>query len=332
MSKPKVTVLLPVYNGAAYLRESLTSILGQSFKDFTLLVIDDASTDSSLDVIRSFGDPRIQVVCNPHNLGLIGTLNKGLNLSTTEYIARMDQDDVSMPDRLAVQVDFLDSNKSVGVCGSWIEIFGIGNFVHQYPTEHDRIKAGLFLSNELAHPTVMLRRQAFLDHNLYYDERWSYVEDYELWQRASFCFEVRNIPHVLLRYRTSFDSMCRVYGKEQHAALQRLDKQNYFALGLTDQNELYSLPFRLRMSDYPLTLEWEMAAKQSIDRLIEANSRKHLYDEVQFSAILYDAYERIRQRRQSGSKIYRTIPPTLVRNVRALREKIEYKWKKIWES
>jgi len=133
MVEPKVTVLMPVYNGERYLNEAVDSILGQTFTDFEFLIIDDASTDKTPEILRSYDDPRIRVVTNEENLGLSKSLNKGLALARGEFIARMDADDVSYPYRLQVQHEFMTQHPGAGVIGSWAEyIDRKGEIVHRY--------------------------------------------------------------------------------------------------------------------------------------------------------------------------------------------------------
>jgi len=118
MKEPKVTVLMPVYNGEKYLNEAIDSILGQTFKDFKFLIINDGSTDGTADILKSYKDSRIKVTNNEKNIGLTKSLNKGLKMAKSEYIARMDADDISLPTRLQKQVEFMDSHPKVGVCGT----------------------------------------------------------------------------------------------------------------------------------------------------------------------------------------------------------------------
>ena len=111
---------MPVYNGERYLREAIDSILNQTFKDFEFLIINDGSTDLSVEIIESYADKRISLAHNGQNLGLITTLNRGFDLACGEYIARMDCDDISLPDRLEKQVVFMDNHPEIGICGSWV--------------------------------------------------------------------------------------------------------------------------------------------------------------------------------------------------------------------
>ncbi len=121
---PKVTVLMPVYNAEKYLKTAIESILKQTFSDFELLIINDGSTDGSEEIIRSFNDKRIRLFNNEQNLGIIKTLNKGLNLAKGEYIIRMDADDISLPDRLELQVKYMEENPGIGISGTQARIFG----------------------------------------------------------------------------------------------------------------------------------------------------------------------------------------------------------------
>ena len=123
ISFQKATVLMPVYNAEKYVAEAIDSILNQTFNDFEFLIINDGSTDNSLDIIKSYDDPRITIINNETNLGLSHTLNKGIELARGEYIIRMDADDISLSIRLEKQIEFMDSNQHIGICGSWIQTF-----------------------------------------------------------------------------------------------------------------------------------------------------------------------------------------------------------------
>jgi len=120
----RVTVLLPVYNGAEFLAETIDSVLNQTYADFDFLIINDASTDKSEEIILSFTDLRIQYLINEKNLGSIGSPQKGMDIIQTEYIARIDQDDLWQPTKLKKQIDLLDANPRIGLCGTSIELIG----------------------------------------------------------------------------------------------------------------------------------------------------------------------------------------------------------------
>lgn len=121
-SSPQVTVLLPVYNGEKYIAQAIESILNQSFRNFELRIIDDGSKDSSVKIVQSYSDPRIRIVKNPQNLGLVQTLNRGITLIKSEYLARMDADDIALPDRLEKQLLFMQARPEVGLLGGAIQL------------------------------------------------------------------------------------------------------------------------------------------------------------------------------------------------------------------
>lgn len=200
---PLVSVVMPVYNGERYLREAIDSILNQTYTNFEFIIINDGSTDKSEQIVLSYTDSRIRYLVNEKNLGICTALNKGLDASQGKYIARMDCDDISMPDRFQKQVHFLEKNTEVGIVGSDIIVFGdelddqYFDFVH----DKDGCKAGLIFNTCFAHPTVMFRRSILVENNLYYNVDYSGLEDFELWWRMSQYTELINIKEPLLRYR-----------------------------------------------------------------------------------------------------------------------------------
>lgn len=228
---PKVTVLMPVYNGEKYLREAIESILSQTFRDFEFLIINDGSTDNSVKIIESYDDPRIRLVNNESNLKLVVTLNKGLLLSRGEYIARMDADDISFPERLELQVKFMDNQTKVGICGTWIETIGDDSgIIIKYPTDSKIIQSRLLFDSPLAHPSVIFRKIFLERFVLKYDVNDLYAEDWSMWQKCSFIFPISNIPKVLLKYRISEQSMSRSNADKQLKVIKTIHEKNLQAL------------------------------------------------------------------------------------------------------
>lgn len=158
---PKVTVFVPVYNREAYIGAAIESILGQSFSHFEILLVDDGSTDRSVEVLRSYDDPRLRVVCHEHNLGIPQTRNRGLELAQGEYIALLDSDDIAQPDRLQHQVAFLDRHPDIVQVGGWVRrVDATGRLlkqVKQQPTAPDDIRAQLLFRCSLSNTTIMGR-------------------------------------------------------------------------------------------------------------------------------------------------------------------------------
>lgn len=203
---PTVSVLLPVFNGERYIGEAVESILKQTFPDFECLIIDDGSTDETPEILRFFAekDPRIRVLTKP-NEGYTIALLAGLSLAKGKYIARMDADDVSHPDRFASQVAFLDENPACGAVGSAIRIIdpdGDPISHRRYPLTHSEIDSAHVLKGEcsLAHPSTMIRRSVLEEAGSYRPE-FEPAEDFELWTRLGEKAELANLAAELLSYR-----------------------------------------------------------------------------------------------------------------------------------
>lgn len=211
-NQPLVSVLLPVYNGAGFLEGGIESILSQSYRNIELIIINDGSSDDSAKIISKFQDPRIRAY-HQENQGLAATLNRAINLAKGEYLARQDQDDLSLPQRIEIQVRFLNAHPNCGMVGGWAEIW-VGNVkserIHQHPTESPHLKYDLLFDNPFVHSSVMLRKSVCETVGLYStDKSRQPPEDYELWSRVARHFEVANIPEVLLVYREVPNSMSR---------------------------------------------------------------------------------------------------------------------------
>ncbi len=196
-----LTVLMPVYNGADYLAASMESILGQTYGNFQFVIIDDGSQDATPSILSEYevSDGRVQVIRNDRNLGLTRSLNKGLSMTQSSLVARMDCDDVSLPRRLAVQVDFFQRNPDTAMVGvGWKEMTADLRRtlrVMQPPTQHTRIRKRILARNVFCHSAVMMRRGPVLSSGGY-DVRDVYSQDYDLWLRVVARHPVANIEGV----------------------------------------------------------------------------------------------------------------------------------------
>lgn len=196
-NKPKISVILPVYNAGAFIKDSVGSILNQSVKDFELIVLDDCSTDNTLEIIEQFGDPRIVIHRNERNLGLTKTLNIGLQLAESDYIARMDADDISHEHRFFFQLRAMEQNPQVCVCGTSYQQIGAGSNKVIRDSGHDNIKGKILLRAPFAHPFVMFRAKFFKQNDIQYDENLPCAQDYALWLRLAHEYEDCHFENLL---------------------------------------------------------------------------------------------------------------------------------------
>jgi Glycosyl transferase family 2 len=203
---PKVTVLMAVHDGEPYVGEAIGSVLDQTFADFELLVVDDASTDATVEVIERFGDPRLRLLRNERNLGQVPSLNRGLREARGTYVARLDADDACRPTRLARQVDVLDSHPRVGLVGTWLEAIDergrrVGELRKSLDDYVDFLYHTLIMRVYVSHPSAMYRREAVLALGGY-DEQTGPAEDKDLWRKLALeRYEARIVAEPLVRYR-----------------------------------------------------------------------------------------------------------------------------------
>jgi len=198
---PVVSIIMPVYNVEKYVTEAIESILSQTYTDFELIILDDSSTDNSVEKIIKFKDPRIVVHRNIENIGLAENLNIGLRLAKGKYIARMDGDDISLPERLRIQIEYLDTHSDIDLCSCAMEMFGTEHQVWIRDIDPEQVKITMLFFSPVLHASSIWRRESFSKSNLYYNQDAFPAEDYDLWSRAAFTCQLTNIPNMLYRYR-----------------------------------------------------------------------------------------------------------------------------------
>ena len=200
---PRVTVFVPVYDRALVLRQALESVLAQRYADFELLVLDDGSSDASVEVARELGDPRIRIEVHARNRGIPATRNHGLALARGEYLAMADSDDVSHPQRLALQVAWLDAHPEVAALGSWaLRTDASGRRVGApllRPTAPRELAGRVLFASVMKSPTVVARTAVLREHG--YREELVLGSDIDLWARISARHALANLPRFLVRYR-----------------------------------------------------------------------------------------------------------------------------------
>ncbi|MFC1488228.1 glycosyltransferase family 2 protein [Thermodesulfobacteriota bacterium] len=195
-----VSVVLPTYNSDKYIADSIKSILNQTYSELELIVVDDASADDTVKIIQSFQDYRIKLLQNETNIGLAGSLNKGIKNAQGDYIARMDHDDNAFPDRIEKQVNYMRSHPETGVCGTQAITFGAKKRKLSYPTQHSDIMLQMMFRCCMIHPTIMYRKSLLEKYNVSYTEGFP-AEDYEIYSRLLKYTKFANLNEPLIKYR-----------------------------------------------------------------------------------------------------------------------------------
>jgi len=319
-SSPRVTVFMPVLNRAHTLRLAIESVLTQTFDDFELLLIDDGSTDASVEIVTSYRDPRIRLLVHEENQGIPRTRNHGLAEARGELLAILDSDDAAHRTRLARQVGYLDSNPEVAAVGSWLKVMNKRGRVKGLlvrPTRPDEVRAQILFVSCFKNPAMMARTE--IVRRFGYREQFTYCQDIDLWARISEAHALANIPRFLTRYRAGGDSRKNetlAFRMKMMAARTQLE-----TLGVAFDDRDLERHVRLRnVSEFEPDEEYAEWLDGWLERLLAANRRHPIYPE---SHLTYAATERwmvvaLRRLRAGGRSRDRTKRSPLRRHVPGL--------------
>lgn len=331
MSTPRVTVFIPVHNREHYITTAVDSILAQTFENFELLIVDDGSTDATLDVLSRYQDPRLRVECNPRNLGIPATRNRGLELARGDYIALLDSDDKSWPNRLARQVETLDRHPELCQIGSACDFMDDQGKrlkrVRRQPLAADDVAASLAFYCALTNRTVMARTAILRDYR--YREDFPRCQDYELHQRLSGTQRMANLADILVcgrehggRFTRQTDALGRDRKRE---VCRRALVETGLAPSEEDLERHYALarPKKLGAALDEEYLDW---AEQWLARLDTANRHSQRYVPDALARVMAERWVDLcwHARRQLGHGAYlrllrsplsRHLPATLLRRL-----------------
>ena len=200
---------MPAYNAEKYIAEAIESILNQTFKDFEFIIIDDASTDNTWDIIQEYAqrDKKIVAIKNDTNLGIAGNRNKLVSLARGEYIVWQDADDISLTNRIKHQLELMESNSELGIVGGWLEFFNEKGetSIRKYPSEDTKLRKNIFRFSPVAQPGAMIRKKC-LDEMGQYDLRYPPAEDLDMSFRIGSKYKFSNLQEIVIRYRESSTS------------------------------------------------------------------------------------------------------------------------------
>ena len=291
LTAPKVTVFIPVYNREQYIGDAIKSILSQTFSDFELLLVDDGSSDSSTEKIRSFSDPRIRLVCNEQNLGIPKTRNKGVELARGQYMAMLDSDDLAYPHRLERQVAFLDSHPEFAQVGSWCRMMDaegrILNKIKRQPTQSDEIHAQFLFRCAMSNRSIMARTAILKEFG--YRNDFPRCQDYELHVRLAKKYKLGNIPECLVYGRIHPQQITGQTPGLGDTKKQEIISRQLKELGMTfSQEDLipHLTLSRMRKSQFVPDTAYLKWAKEWLGQLQQANDHSHCYSEPAFSHAL----------------------------------------------
>src|SRR5688572_20190165 len=240
MALPELSVVMPVYNGERYLKDSIESVLGQTYRNFELIIINDGSTDKSLDINRKYDDNRIKIISSSKNRGIPYSRNLGLQFAKGKYITWCDCDDICLRRRFEWQIDLLSKNRSIGGCGTWMMRFGSKrSYTIKSFTDPEILRATLIFKPCMLNASVMLRLDPIKDFKLFYNEAYAIAEDYDFIIKCSKIFSLTNIPKVLYKYRASDTSIM-----DQFSQRVKESEEIHFSIYKSVLNQLNISPSR----------------------------------------------------------------------------------------
>ena len=293
-SLPLISCIMSCYERYDYLLEAVDSILAQSYANFEIIVVLEKSSEQSdiEKVLKSLKDDRIKIIKNTKKLGFPASLNVGIDAAKGMYIARMDDDDISLPCRFATQVKFMEKNNDIGIVGSAMVVFGQENSFAPVFCDSEYLKASTLVESPFKHPTVMMRKNLLDKYKLRYDPDY-FTEDYELWSRAVYDFPTANIPEALVCYRAHNQQATssgtnsneqKIHTSHKKVMAKQIEK--YLGLRLTD-NELELLQTRKGYNDaIPDKNGIARLKKKAVEKIIEANRKSGVYDNEILAYIL----------------------------------------------
>ncbi|MDR2040279.1 MAG: glycosyltransferase [Bacteroidales bacterium] len=282
-----VSVIMPVYNTEKYVGEAIESILNQEFADFEFIIIDDGSTDNSLQVIQSYNDPRIRLITNNSNIGNYPSRNRAMQLAQGKYICVMDADDIAMPNRLLTQFNFMEFNPDYVALGSFAFVLHANGSTTQgiRTFGEDNCKIRLLQTNISYHPSMILRRETLVEYNIKYDEQYIYAADFDLMVQLSKVGIVNNIPSFLLYYRIHSEQISISKYKEQQIYADRIRLGQLQKFGFNPTPQESELHLKL-MTQKPLKDYEIVNAEKWTDKLVEQNRKYSLFNHKLFTHFL----------------------------------------------
>jgi glycosyltransferase involved in cell wall biosynthesis len=264
ITEPLISVIIPIYNSESYVGEALESIINQAYKNLEIILVDDGSTDKSLVIVEKYAesDKRIVILRNGNNSGIVVSLNKGISYCHGKYVARMDSDDWSFPYRISKQVEFLEKNPDVVICGGSIEIVDV-NMKHLnyrlYPLTDKKVRSVIFMFSPYAHPSVMYRAEAVRKAGLY-DNSFLWAEDYDLYFRLGMIGKFSNLHEPLLKLRTHKNSVSQTRLKKQELMTLLVRFKSWISYGypLTFFNLIYSIAQLVGVFVIPVSIKFKL--------------------------------------------------------------------------
>lgn len=282
-TQPLVTVFISCYNRQNFIRESLESVLKQSYKNIEILIIDDCSTDDTLKILAEYQDDRIIILKNSTNMGIPYTRNKGLQNATGKYFAILDSDDICTEDRIEKQVTYLEENQDVVAVGSQVETFGLNkrSFICKYYNTYEELKAQLIFNVPLCNSSAMVRKSIIDSYNIKYNNSYYVCQDYDFWYQIMKIGKIMTVSDVLVKYRVSNNNISKTSQENQEKLINRMriileirsNVLNYYQFKLNSKEIEIFNDFFIDLNDKTFDLKNNLSTLKLICNKIQKNNR-----------------------------------------------------------
>jgi glycosyltransferase involved in cell wall biosynthesis len=280
--------MMPIYNAEEYLSEAIESIIHQTYSHFEFIIISDDTSEKTRAILDDYQnkDERILVYQQKRD-SLVASLNRGLRLAKGKYIARMDGDDINLPERFEKQVAFMEEHPDVGICGTWVQTIGQHKGLkYTFPCDDSTIRCHMLFDTAFAHPSVMIRKELIEFKKLEYNPDFKHAEDYEFWVRCSMLTHLANVGEVLMYYRINKGGISQTYLNEQNEQADRVRLALLEKLGIHPSVEEMNLHLAISLYKFKSEKKFLQVVEHWLCKLKTANQERSIYPEPVFSGIL----------------------------------------------
>ena len=317
MKPPELSIIMPVYNSVKYVAEAVNSLLSQSFTNFELIIINDASTDGSDNILKNFRDSRIKLLNNNQNRGIVYSRNRGLAEARGKFIAQFDSDDVAMPDKFEKQMNFLKKNPGYGMVGSWVRMIdGDGKLMKEkwkLPAKPELIPAIMLFRNYFVQSTIVVRREAIPKGG--YKTGYDVVEDYQMWIDIAKNYKTWNLPEYLVNYRVHGTSATNSNTEHLNKQYRLIFNDLFQELNIDMSAEKFETHLTIKRNDPIESVTALRRIEKHLNLLILQNQKTKVYDEKELAKAVLNRWVKCCYRaRTTGLKaagIFLSSPVTL---------------------
>jgi glycosyltransferase involved in cell wall biosynthesis len=283
-----ISVIIPTYNRENFIKETIDSVLNQTYKNIEILIVDDGSTDNTREIIESINDPRI-IYIYQDNTGASASRNTGIKNAKGEYVAFLDSDDSWLPDKLEKQIKFIQNNPQIDICGGWILQFDEkSNKIWKLYSEPSDIKAYNLFNNPLFQTTVLLKKEVLYEYNVFYNPEYKSSNDYDFFSRLLEFAEPYNIPEILAKYRTHYNQLSTKTRSEQNNYSKQIKLNLLKKMNLEPTEEELDLHQSITLLTFNANCDTFKKFNIWFEKLIIANKKTKIYSEFSFNKIICD--------------------------------------------